>query len=125
MTLPLFVLSETFLHVLLIRSVIGIVNAFFVPACSALMADMVPKELRGRVMAALGRGTVMIGASSGGTGGPGVGFLMTLPIMLSSLTGGYLYDWHPAYPWLFVVVATLISLLLSVLFIRDPKEAEA
>lgn len=123
-TLPLFVLAETFLHVLLIRSVVGVVNAFFIPACSALMADMVPRDLRGRVMAALGRGTVMIGASSGGTGGPGVGFLMTLPIMLSSLAGGYLYDWNPIYPWLFVLAATFISFLLSALFIRDPKRAQ-
>jgi MFS family permease len=123
--IPLFVVSETFWHVLLIRLVVGMVNAFFIPACSALLADMVPRDLRGRVMAALGRGTVMIGASSGGTGGPGVGFLMTLPIMLSSLAGGYLYDWNSGYPWLFILAATFISLLLSVLFIRDPKEAQA
>ncbi|MFP3897643.1 MAG: MFS transporter, partial [Anaerolineales bacterium] len=122
--IPLFVLAEAFLQVLLIRSVVGIVNAFFVPACSALMADLVPRDLRGRVMAALGRGSVMIGASSGGTGGPGVGFLMTLPIMLSSLAGGYLYDWNPAYPWLFVLAATLISLLLAIFFVRDPEKAE-
>ncbi|MEA3407131.1 MAG: MFS transporter [Chloroflexota bacterium] len=123
--IPLFIVSKTFFHVLLIRSVVGITNAFFIPACSALMADLVPRDLRGRVMAALGRGSLMIGASSGGIGGPGVGFLITVPIMLASLAGGYLYDGDPAYPWFFVLAATLISLLLSVFFIRDPREAEA
>ncbi len=123
--IPLFVLSEVFWHVLVIRLVVGLVNAFFIPACSALMADMVPRDLRGRVMAALGRGSVMIGASSGGTGGPGVGFLMTLPIMFSSLAGGYLYHWNPVYPWLFVLAVTLISLLLASFFVRDPEKAEA
>jgi DHA1 family multidrug resistance protein-like MFS transporter len=122
---PLFVVSQDFFHVLLIRSVVGVTNAFFIPACSALMADVVPRDLRGRVMAALGRGSVMIGASSGGTGGPGVGFLTTVPIMLASLAGGYLYGWSPTYPWIFVLAATLISLLLSVFFIRDPQEAQA
>jgi hypothetical protein len=87
-------------------------------------ADMIPRDLRGRVMAALGRGTVLNGSTGGGIGGPGVGFLITLPIMIASLTGGYLYAAHPAYLWLFVLAATLISLFLSTLFLRDPAKAE-
>jgi len=77
-----------------------------------------------RVMAALGRGTVMIGIASGGTGGPGVGFLVTIPLMIASLSGGYLYSWNPVYPWAFVLLATLAAIILSALFIRDPDEAE-
>ena len=124
LSIPLFVFSENFIEVLMIRSAVAVISAFFIPACSALMADTVPRDIRGRVMAAIGRGTVMIGAASGGTGGPGMGFVITIPVMIASISGGYLYACNPAYPWFFVFIATMISLILSALFIRDPQEAE-
>jgi len=124
-SIPLFVFSSSLIHVLLVRSAVAVANAFFIPACSALMADTVPRDMRGRVMAAIGRGSVMLGAaSSGGMGGPGMGFLITLPVMLGSLAGGYLYGHDPTLPWLFVSGATTTSLLLSALFLRDPQQAE-
>ncbi len=123
-SLPLFAISSSFIHVLLIRAAAALATAFFVPACSALMADTVPRERRGRVMAALGQGSVMLGAASGGTGGPGVGFLVTVPLMIASLSGGYLYAYNPVYPWAFVLLATLAAITLSALFIRDADEAE-
>ncbi len=124
-SVPFFILSTTFTHVLLIRCTVAIANALFMPACSALMADIVPRESRGRVMAALGRGTVMIGAASGGTGGPGVGFLVTLPLMVASLLGGYVYAYNATYPWFFVGAATALSILLCLMFVRDPQVVEA
>ena len=75
-------------------------------------------------MAALGQGGVMIGAAGGGTGGPGTGFLITLPLMIASLAGGYLYAQNPSYPWLFILIASTLATLLTALFIRDPKQAE-
>lgn len=75
-------------------------------------------------MAAIGRGTVMVGAASGGIGGPGMGFIITIPVMLASILGGTLYSRNPAHPWGFVSIATAISVVLSALFIRDPKKAE-
>ncbi|MCW3991866.1 MAG: MFS transporter [Candidatus Bathyarchaeota archaeon] len=123
-SIPLFILSTGFIDVLLIRSAVAISNAFFIPACSALMADMVPRDIRGRAMAALGRGTFMIGSAVGGVGGPGMGFIITIPVMIASIAGGYLYAYNPEYPWLFVTAVTVTSIILSALFIRDPKEAE-
>jgi MFS family permease len=121
---PLFVLAQTSLHVLLIRSAVGLTNAFFLPACSALMADMIPRDIRGRVMAALGRGTTLIGSTGGGIGGPGVGFLITIPIMIASIAGGYLYAANPISPWLFALATSLVSLLLATFFLHDPAKAE-
>lgn len=122
---PLFVFSSSFIQVLLVRAVIAVANAFFTPACSALMADTVPRAMRGRVMAAIGRGSVILGAATGGgTGGPGMGFLITLPVMLGSIAGGYLYGHDPASPWFFALGATAISVLLAALYLRDPKQAE-
>jgi hypothetical protein len=75
-------------------------------------------------MAAIGRGAVMLGPASGGTGGPGMGFLTTLPVILGSIVGGYLYNSNPTLPWLFVSAATALSILFAVLFLRDPEHAQ-
>jgi MFS family permease len=123
-TVPAFVLSSTVVHVLLIRSVMGVANAFFAPASMALMADAIPRDLRGRVMAAIGRGFVQLGPASGGTGGPGTGFLTTLPMMAGSIAGGYLYRYNTILPWVFVSAATAVSIVLAALFMRDPEHAQ-
>ncbi|OGO06195.1 MAG: hypothetical protein A2Y73_01010 [Chloroflexi bacterium RBG_13_56_8] len=120
---PLFVLCTSFTMALVVRLAAGAATAFFIPACSALMADTVPRDVRGRVMANIGQGTIMICAASGGTGGPGTGFLVTIPLMIASFSAGYLYAASPAYPWVFAFIATLASVILSVLFIRDPQKA--
>ena len=123
--LPLFLWADSFTQVLLLRCAVGVISAFFSPAMGALMADTVPSAIRGRVMAAIGRGSVMIGGASGGIGGPGVGFLITGPLMLASLCGGKLYAWHPAIPFLVALGATTAALLLAVRFVRQPTHAEA
>jgi len=123
-SIPVFVLSSRFIEVLLIRMAIAVISALFIPASSALMADTVPREMRGRVMAAIGRGSVMVGAAGGGTGGPGMGFVVTLPVMVASIAGGYLYAVNPAYPWVFVLATIIAQLMVSALYIRDPVAAE-
>jgi len=121
---PLFVLADTLAYVMAIRCAIGIAAATFSPACGALLADTVPRDIRGRVMAAIGRGSVRIGAASGGTGGPGVGFLTIVPLALASLAGGYLYEWHTASPWGLVLLVSAIALVLTAVYVRDPGQAE-
>ena len=122
--IPLFVFVKGFAVVLMIRVVIGLASAIAIPAATALMADTVPREIRGRVMAMLGQGGVMIGSARGGMGGPGMGLLITLPLMAASLLGGWLYAQNPAYPWFFVLSATIVSIILALVFIRDPKKAQ-
>lgn len=88
--MPLFVWATTFAAVLAVRLLIVLAQTLLIPASIALMADTVPRHMRGRIMAATGQGGVMIGAAGGGTDGPRTGYLITLPIMISSLAGGYL-----------------------------------
>jgi len=131
---PLFIFADhpllldwgltAFSIALIIRLVASICIATTITSCTALMADLVPRETRGRVMAALGQGGVMLGAAGGGTGGPATGFMVTIPLMISSLLGGYLYKLDPVYPWYFIAGSMLIALLLLVCFVRDPQRAE-
>jgi hypothetical protein len=123
-SLPSLILAKTFTQVLLIRLVAGVSGALFVPSCTALMADFIPRNLRGRVMAAIGRGSVLVGATGGGIGGPGMGYIFTLPVIFSSFLGGLLYSYNPVYPWLCILGTTLIQLLCVIFFIRDPKLVE-
>ena len=122
--IPLFVFARVLAHVMVIRCIVAVAMAFFGPSCGALLADTVPRDIRGRVMAAIGRGSVMIGAASGGTGGPGVGFLTIIPLALASLAGGLLYEWNAASPWGFVLIVSAIALVLTAVFVRDPKNVE-
>lgn len=121
---PAFAFATTAAHVLLIRVILAVAFALAIPACSALMADLVPRQNRGRVMAAIGQGSIMIAPAGGGTGGPAVGFLVTIPLMLASLAGGYLYTLNPVYPWFVVMGTMMIAAVLTMLFIRDPQNAE-
>ncbi|MBN1402322.1 MAG: hypothetical protein JXA74_15890, partial [Anaerolineae bacterium] len=81
---------------------VALANALFSPACGALMADLVP-----RAMAALGRGSIMLGSTAGGIGGPSLGFLMAVPLVIASCAAGLLYGAQPAYPWFASSVALL------------------
>lgn len=123
-SIPLFIFARGFYQVLAIRLAVGVANVLFIPACSALMADCIPRDIRGRAMAALGRGTVLVAATGGGTGGPGMGFLITVPVMVASLAGGILYAANPVYPWYFFLFTILASIAVSALYVRDPKTAE-
>lgn len=122
--LPSLILAKTFIHVLLVRLGVGLAGALFIPSCTALMADYIPRDLRGRVMAAIGRGSLLVGATGGGTGGPGMGYIFTIPVIFASVIGGLLYSLNPIYPWLCILGATMIQLISIILFIRDPKKAE-
>ena len=123
-SLPALIFADGYVSVLLIRLGAACASALFLPASTALMADYVPRQLRGKVMAALGRGSVLLGATGGGTGGPGMGYLFVLPVMVSSIVGGVLYNMNPAYPWYAVAVATVVQLICVLLFIRDPEKAQ-
>ena len=123
-SLPTLMFATDFTSVLLIRLGASIAGALFIPASSALISDYTPREMRGSIMAAVGRGTALIGATGGGTGGPGLGYLFVIPVMISSLVGGVLYEMNPSYPWYFVAGATIVQLLCVLLFIRDPEKAQ-
>jgi MFS family permease len=123
--IPLFVMAKAFAAVLAIRCVIAVANAFFSPACGALVADLVPRDVRGRVMALIGRGSLMLGSTGGGVGGPSLGMLVVPPLLVASLSAGYLYAYNAAYPWYLSFVFLAGCAVVALFFVRDPREAHA
>lgn len=123
--MPLFVLVHGFIGVLLVRILVILAQVLLIPASIALMADSIPRAIRGRVMAATGQGGVMLGNAGGGTGGPGTGYLITIPLMISSVAGGFLYGANPAFPWYVAGGMMALALVVTIFFVRDAVQAEA
>lgn len=123
-SMPLFLLVSGFWGALAVRMAHAVAHALMVTSASALMADLTPRESRGRVMSALGRGTVLIGASAGGTGGPGLGFMITLPLIAASFCAGYVYELSESLPWLIVTVLVALAFCVILLGVREPEVAE-
>jgi MFS family permease len=120
-----FIHAKTFWEVLIVTLITSIANAFLNPASQVLMADSVPRELRGRVMSAVGRGAIMVmGPGGGGGGGPGMGLILTIPTILGSLAGGYMYSASPMLPWILLTIIFAISTIISVAFIKEPSSKE-
>jgi MFS family permease len=119
-----FIYAKTFWEVLALTLVISAANAFMMPACQTMVAESVPRELRGRVMSAIGRGVIMVTGPGvgGGGGGPGMGFVLTVPVIMGSLVGGYIYSINPTYSWILLTGALVICTTVSIVLLRDPQK---
>ena len=94
--------------------------AFLWIASSVLLADTIPRNIRGRVMAAMGQG-LGVGISGGGYSR---GFLLFIPATIGSFLGGYIYDFDPAMPWLIQSAFLLLGIALTVVLVEEPENAE-
>ena len=101
-----FIISKSFLDLLIIFVVFSLGASFFGPAEQALVADLTPKELRGRVMAAIGNLNLVAAACA-------------------SVIAGFLYQLDPVMPFLTCVFIDMLVLSLIVLFLREPAVKEA
>jgi predicted MFS family arabinose efflux permease len=101
---------------------IATVNAFLIPVAAAFMADLVPPERRGMCMATLRRGWLLVNYRGDVGGGPGMGFLLTLPVIMGSLLGGYIFKLNQATPWLLQGSALALNALLAVIFLESRGE---
>jgi MFS family permease len=121
----LFAYCSTFLEVLAVFVIISIANSFLLPACSAFVADIVPRQWRGRVMGLMGRGALHVWSSGYAWGGSlSTGFLLSIPAMIGSFVGGYIYSLNPSYPWILLSTSIIASLVLTVILLREPDKPE-
>ena len=117
----LFTRSRGFLDASLIYVALSLAGVFLWIATSVLLADTIPRAIRGRIMAALGQG-VGIGIAGGGYAS---GFLLFIPMTLGSYVSGYIYQLNPTYPWLIQSITLTAALILAVWLIKEPERAEA
>ena len=91
-----------FLELLVIMVVFSLGGALFGPAHQALVADLTPRDMRGRVMGAIGNLNIVAAAAA-------------------SAVAGFLYDMDPRCPFITCIGLSLLTLSLILLFIREPE----
>jgi len=72
-------------------------------------------------MAAIGQGMLFIN-TRGGTGGPCMGMVLTIPSVLGSILGGFVYGYDPSLPWALLALSMIINAAICVVFISVPDE---
>jgi MFS family permease len=100
-----FILSRSFIQLVIVNMAFAVGGNLLYPAYSALMADMIPREKRGRIM----------------------GTIITLNILASvpaSALGGFLYGVLPQAPFLLAVTLGTSVCLLILIAVKEPKTRE-
>ena len=120
--LLLFPLSRGFWDVTLLFAVMTFTNSFLISGAPAYMAQAVPPERRGRVMATLGQGMLLVNTRGGGSGGPGMGAILAIPSIIGSVLGGFFYDYNPALPWMLFGASMAVSSVICGVFVTTPDE---
>jgi MFS family permease len=91
-----------------------------IPGFSTLIANMIPRERRGRLYSLLGeRGvTISWGNFWGG------GFLIFPPAALGAWAGGQIYAYSPTLTWQITSVAILVCALMVLFLVKEPEDAQ-
>ncbi|MFQ6064442.1 MAG: MFS transporter [Candidatus Bathyarchaeia archaeon] len=101
----LFIFSRSFLELLSVFVVFAVGGCLIMPAYNALMADMIPREKRGRIMGTIGTLNVMA----------------TVP---ASALAGLLYSLDPAFPFVFSIVLGIVVALIILFAVKEPEIRE-
>lgn len=101
----LFVLARSFSHLLVVYFFFGVGGCLIMPAYNALLADLIPKEKRGRIM-----GTIVT-----------LNILATVP---SSALAGFLYGASPVYPFILSIILGATVSMIILFAVKEPKTKE-
>ncbi len=101
----LFLTSRSFAQLFIVYLLFGAAGSLLMPAYSALLADLIPKEKRGRIM-----GTIVT-----------LNILATVP---ASTLGGVLYGVSPFYPFILTMGLGVTVFLMVLVAVREPRTRE-
>jgi len=101
----LFIFCRNFLQLFIAYIMFALGGSLIGPAYSALQADMVPREKRGRVMGIIGT----------------LNIIATIP---ASALGGYLYEIDPAAPFIWAVILGIVVSFIVIFGVKEPSEKE-
>jgi MFS family permease len=100
-----FIFSRGFLQLLVVFVLFAVGGSLIHTAYSALQADMIPRDKRGRIMGTIGT----------------MNLLATIP---SAAIGGYLYQTNPAAPFVVAIILGLITCLMIIFLVKEPERRE-
>ena len=108
-------ITTTIVYILLVLA-----NAFIWISSGVYLANVIPRNIRGRIMAGLGQG-IPLGITGGGYA---QGFVLFIPNMLGSVVSGFIYEVNPMYPWYINAVTLIACLGLTIRMVKEPDHAE-
>ena len=100
-----FILARDFATLLVIFVVRSLIGTFYEPAFMALRGDLIPRELRGRVIALFG-------------------MILSLVSIPSSAIAGVLYQWNPRYPFFANLCFQTFTLVVLIYYVKEPQKRE-
>ena len=109
-----------FISVTAVYMVLVLANAFVWISSGVYLANIIPRNIRGRIMAGLGQG-IPLGISGGGYA---QGFVLFIPNMLGSMVSGFIYELNPMYPWYINAVTLVACLGFTIWMVKEPDHAE-
>jgi MFS family permease len=120
MIIFLFQYSAGFCGVTAIITLITLCNKIMIPGFSTLIANMIPRERRGRIYSILGERGVRIrwGNFWGG------GVLLFPPAALGAWIGGQVYSYSPTLVWQITSVALFVCALMIQFMVHEPEKAQ-
>ena len=111
-----------FVGLALLVFMMAVGNAFLMPGFQSLLADMVPKNRRGRVTSAVGGGNFFIDVRNTGMGG---GMLLFIPMAVAQVLGGLLYEVNPTFPFYLMSAGMAVVAIWAFFRVKDPKDLYA
>ncbi len=122
--LPFFILGFTyttgFVSLAIVLCGITLCNNVMIPAFSALIADSVPRGLRGRMYSVIGERGVSINFGNFW----GSGLLIFPPAAFGAFLGGYFYDYSPRLLYLVTSAALFVGFILVYLYVKEPETVQ-
>ncbi|MBD3205020.1 MFS transporter [Candidatus Bathyarchaeota archaeon] len=116
----LYQYANSYLHVVAVITVIALCNKIMIPGFSTLIANMIPRERRGRLYSLLGERGVSISWGNFWGGG----FLIFPAAAAGAWVGGQIYAFDPNLVWQITSGALLLSALLVILLVKEPETAQ-
>jgi MFS family permease len=115
-----FQYANGFWAVTAIITMIALCNKIMIPGFSTLIANMIPRERRGRLYSLLGERGVQISWGNFWGGG----FLIFPPAALGAWVGGQIYSYSPTLVWQITSVAIFVCALLVQFMVKEPEKAQ-
>lgn len=105
-TIPVLFFDVTFIHLILVTPIIGLINVMFYSATQALWADLIPVDKRGRV----------IGSQN---------FFNLIVVAIGSVAGGLIYDQISHQLPIFIYwIINIPCFIITYLYIKEPEKSE-
>ena len=100
-----FIYCKSMIDMALVFVAFALGALLFGPAHQALLADLTPLKMRGRIMGIVGT----------------LNLIVTIP---ASTLGGILYELNPTHPFMLCVALGIVCVILMILFVEEPTTRE-